>query len=161
MRIVKFAELLQQPVGTLFSPCIPLVFNDLCIFLGRFGESDKDFVYDSLLGPDMGYPERVANAHDAFGDSSIKVGIDLYGSQRWGSYDEDATFAVYSTEEQTAFIARLQHGLSQRLGNALPQFPEHLITVVSPNADIVEHSTTIIKGLFQNAVVIGSVRVED
>lgn len=158
MRIVKRAELLQQPRGTLFSPCKSLSFNDLCIFLGPFG---NDFVYDSLMGIDFGNPENMDRAAAALDGEAVEVDIELYGSGRWGRYDEEETFAVYSAEEQAAFIARIQYALGQRMGADTPQFPPHLITVVSINADVTEHSTNIIKGLFQNAIVIGSTRTED
>lgn len=158
MRIVKRAELLQQPCGTMFSKCKSLSFDDLCIFLGPFG---NDFVYDSLLGIDFGNPANVDKATDALVDSSIEVDIDLYGSARWGNFDEEETFAIYSAEEQAAFIARIQYALYRRLITESPQFPEHLITVVSPHADVVEHSTNIIKGVFQDAIVLGSVRAKD
>lgn len=161
MRIVKLAELLQQPRGTLFSPCKSLSFNDLCIFLGPYGESGKDFTYDSLLGIDFGDPKNMDKAAAAVDDSSVEVDIELYGTSRWGVYDEDETFAIYTAEEQAAFIARIQYALGQRLGADTPQFPPHLITVVSTDADVTEHSANIIKGLFQNAIVIGSTRKED
>lgn len=158
MRIVKRAELLQQPHGTMFSKCKSLSFDDLYIFLGPFG---NDFVYDSLLGIDFGNPANVDKATGALEDSSIEVDIDLYCSARWGNFDEEETFAIYSAEEQAAFIARIQYALYRRLVTESPQFPEHLITVVSPHADVVEHSTNIIKGVFQDAIVLGSVRAKD
>lgn len=161
MRIVKLAELLQQPHGTLFSSCESLHFKDLCVYLGPFGVSGKDFSYDSLLGIAFGDPKVLDKAAAAATDPSVDIDIDLYCTSHWGAQDEDETFAIYTAEEQAEFIARLQYALNQRLGADTPQFPPHLITVVSTDADVTEHSANIIKGLFQNAIVIGSTRTED
>lgn len=104
MRIASRAQLIEMPVGTVFTPCVPQVAEGLFIFGGKCG---PDFLEECLIGVQgSGSSEHESRLWDKMiAGESIDVEYGVYG--REGSFDDKQLYLVYEQADVRKLIAAL------------------------------------------------------
>lgn len=107
MRIVKRAEFLALPPGTVFMKFKPCIFDDMCI-KGR--SLENDFYYFPLM-----YCVKAEGSSDLFdklfkasSDSTVSLETDFFQRDRDGMFD-DQLFAVFERRDVEGLIEILGH----------------------------------------------------
>ena len=110
MKIIGRAEFLELPTGTLFAKYSPCIFGDLCIK----GKSRANDFYAVALTDGIksdGTDDWIAAITQAE-KGTVHIEMDFDTECRDGLFDQDQRFAVYSTEDTTKLIKRLQEALA-------------------------------------------------
>lgn len=114
MKIVNKKEFYELPNGTLYSHYDPCVFSGLMIkgdtIRKRLSESPFDFYYEDLIGnveyDDSG--EFVDTITEAKENKTV-FALDFECVQRDGLYEDNALYAVYSSEEVALLSNKIQN----------------------------------------------------
>jgi hypothetical protein len=97
MKVVTFKELLEQPVGTIFSGWLPPASVGLFVFKGKL--SDTDFTYRSIL------PECDMDNSDEPGWKMQPCLLTEDDTHNWGHCFPDEDFVVYEKEDLICMVA--------------------------------------------------------
>ncbi len=101
MRIVKRAEFLLLPPGTVYSRYQPQIVTDFEIKGDSFG---NDWYYRNLLG-DVGGDSTTYEYEDMEAGKSLPICLDT--EQRDGSFENDAMFLIYESPDLQDLVAEI------------------------------------------------------
>jgi hypothetical protein len=109
MKIVSKAVFLSMPVGTVYCEFVPMVFEDLQIYLGRVGDYN-DFVSKPLWAMDTAAAKNdYVIAHEAMAaNKSIELDFDSTG--RDGMNDDAQLYAVFERKDLLGLVNQLISG---------------------------------------------------
>lgn len=114
MRIVTRAELMRMPIGTVFQEYEPCVFYELRIKT----ETVEDFDFRSVTISADSFDADSSEEHDMVLQRAEITGedipLDFSDAQdfRDGLFDDEQLYAVWSTQDVRALIARLEETLA-------------------------------------------------
>ena len=112
MRIVNKQEFLAMPYGTLFSHYQPVLIEGLMVKHRNFyiENKPKDFLMENLIGnvECIGYEDYGATVIDSH-EKGGSFKLDFNCTNRHGSFDDDALYAVYEKEDIEEFIKKLEY----------------------------------------------------